>query len=158
MYQLFATLDFFLNQDKHLKYTFSIISWHYIFTCTIFQMESIVGKFGLVVITRAGSDPYKFIYESDLLYKYQVSVEQMKSSFCFDSWRSCSYSCIQYYISKGGVNELRRGTSIFSWVNIGSWIFITLFHIYVNCLLVWSADLWMSYCHLCDMTLNFRLL
>ncbi|RXG52932.1 Nicotinamide/nicotinic acid mononucleotide adenylyltransferase 1, partial [Armadillidium vulgare] len=35
------------------------------------DIETIVGKFGLVVITRNGCDPYKFIYESDLLTRLQ---------------------------------------------------------------------------------------
>ncbi|XP_071827174.1 nicotinamide/nicotinic acid mononucleotide adenylyltransferase 1-like isoform X2 [Apostichopus japonicus] len=38
------------------------------------DMETIVGKYGLVVITRAGTDPYKFIYESDQLYKHQSNI------------------------------------------------------------------------------------
>ena len=37
------------------------------------QIEYIVGSHGLVVITRSGSDPQKFIYESDILTKYQVN-------------------------------------------------------------------------------------
>jgi hypothetical protein len=32
-----------------------------------------VGQHGLVVITREGNNPNKFIYESDLLTKYQVT-------------------------------------------------------------------------------------
>lgn len=38
------------------------------------QIEYIVGKHGLVCITREGSDPRKFIYESDVLTKYEVSL------------------------------------------------------------------------------------
>ncbi|XP_076055514.1 nicotinamide mononucleotide adenylyltransferase [Oratosquilla oratoria] len=38
------------------------------------DIEAIVGKFGLVVITREGSNPYKFIYESDVLTKYQRNI------------------------------------------------------------------------------------
>lgn len=38
------------------------------------DIESIVGKFGLVVITREGSNPYKFIYESDILTKHQKNI------------------------------------------------------------------------------------
>ncbi|XP_011661095.1 nicotinamide/nicotinic acid mononucleotide adenylyltransferase 1 isoform X2 [Strongylocentrotus purpuratus] len=38
------------------------------------DLETIVGKHGLVVITRSGSDPYKFIYESDLLFKYSDNI------------------------------------------------------------------------------------
>jgi nicotinamide mononucleotide adenylyltransferase len=36
-------------------------------------MAAIVRDYGLVVITRHGSDPEKFIYESDLLTNYKVS-------------------------------------------------------------------------------------
>ncbi|XP_071491602.1 nicotinamide/nicotinic acid mononucleotide adenylyltransferase 1-like, partial [Diadema antillarum] len=39
------------------------------------DLETIVGKHGLVVITRSGSDPYKFIYDSDLLYKYSNNIQ-----------------------------------------------------------------------------------
>ncbi|RDD40565.1 Nicotinamide/nicotinic acid mononucleotide adenylyltransferase 1 [Trichoplax sp. H2] len=36
------------------------------------DLQEIVEKFGLVCITRHGSDPRKFIYLSDLLWKYEV--------------------------------------------------------------------------------------
>lgn len=38
------------------------------------DLETIVGRHGLVVVTRAGSDPGKFIYESDILYKHRKNV------------------------------------------------------------------------------------
>nr|CAD7408550.1 unnamed protein product [Timema poppensis] len=38
------------------------------------RIETIVGQHGLVVITRNGSNPYKFIYESDILTKYQNNI------------------------------------------------------------------------------------
>ncbi|XP_061183455.1 nicotinamide/nicotinic acid mononucleotide adenylyltransferase 1-like isoform X2 [Saccostrea echinata] len=38
------------------------------------DIEDIVGKYGLVCITRAGSDPRRFIYESDVLTKYQENI------------------------------------------------------------------------------------
>ncbi|KAI0209397.1 Nicotinamide/nicotinic acid mononucleotide adenylyltransferase 1 [Lamellibrachia satsuma] len=37
------------------------------------DIEEIVSKFGLVIITREGSNPEKFIYESDVLTRFQVS-------------------------------------------------------------------------------------
>ncbi len=43
------------------------------FLCT--QMLDIVKKYGLVVITRSDSNPQKFIYESDLLYRYQNNIQ-----------------------------------------------------------------------------------
>lgn len=41
------------------------------------QIEEIVGKHGLVVISRVGSNPESFIYESDVLTKYIVSLYQL---------------------------------------------------------------------------------
>ncbi|CAH0401718.1 unnamed protein product [Chilo suppressalis] len=38
------------------------------------DMEAIVGRHGLVVVTRAGSDPGKFVYDSDILYKHRNNV------------------------------------------------------------------------------------
>ncbi|XP_072933679.1 nicotinamide/nicotinic acid mononucleotide adenylyltransferase 3 isoform X2 [Epargyreus clarus] len=38
------------------------------------DLETIVGRHGLVVVSRAGSDPGRFIYESDMLYKYRRNV------------------------------------------------------------------------------------
>ncbi|XP_063896200.1 nicotinamide/nicotinic acid mononucleotide adenylyltransferase 1 isoform X1 [Helicoverpa armigera] len=38
------------------------------------DLETIVGRHGLVVVTRAGCDPGRFIYESDMLYKYRKNV------------------------------------------------------------------------------------
>lgn len=37
------------------------------------QIEEIVANYGLVVISRCGSNPDKFIFESDILTKYRVS-------------------------------------------------------------------------------------
>ncbi|KAG6455747.1 hypothetical protein O3G_MSEX009368 [Manduca sexta] len=38
------------------------------------DLETIVGHHGLVVVTRAGSDPGRFIHESDLLYKHRKNI------------------------------------------------------------------------------------
>ncbi|XP_022256918.1 nicotinamide/nicotinic acid mononucleotide adenylyltransferase 1-like isoform X2 [Limulus polyphemus] len=38
------------------------------------DIADIVGNFGLVVITRKGSNPQRFIYESDVLTKYQWNI------------------------------------------------------------------------------------
>ncbi|XP_034837161.1 nicotinamide/nicotinic acid mononucleotide adenylyltransferase 1 isoform X3 [Maniola hyperantus] len=38
------------------------------------DIETIVGRHGLVVVSRAGSDPGRFIYESDMLYKHRKNV------------------------------------------------------------------------------------
>ncbi|XP_022094334.1 nicotinamide/nicotinic acid mononucleotide adenylyltransferase 1-like isoform X1 [Acanthaster planci] len=39
------------------------------------DMTEIVKKYGLVVISRSESNPHKFVYESDLLYKYQSNID-----------------------------------------------------------------------------------
>ena len=49
------------------------------------QIESIVGSYGLVVITREGSNPLKFIYESDVLTRLQVSVQSQHRGCVY--WR-----------------------------------------------------------------------
>lgn len=38
------------------------------------DMETILGRFGLVVVSRSGCDPGRFIYESDMLYKYRKNI------------------------------------------------------------------------------------
>ena len=37
-------------------------------------MEHIVRDYGIVVITRGGSDPMKMVYESDMLSKYSQNI------------------------------------------------------------------------------------
>lgn len=39
-----------------------------------FQIEAIVGEHGIVVITRSGSSPEQFIFQSDLLTKFKVKI------------------------------------------------------------------------------------
>ncbi|KAJ2941594.1 hypothetical protein O0L34_g14648 [Tuta absoluta] len=41
------------------------------------DLETIVGRHGLVVVTRAGCDPGKFIYDSDMLYKHRKNITQV---------------------------------------------------------------------------------
>lgn len=38
------------------------------------DIEAIVRDYGLVVVSRSGSDPHKFIYESDVLTKYTANI------------------------------------------------------------------------------------
>ncbi|XP_025421587.1 nicotinamide/nicotinic acid mononucleotide adenylyltransferase 1 isoform X2 [Sipha flava] len=38
------------------------------------DIEAIVRDFGLVVVSRSGSNPHKFIYESDILTKYMANI------------------------------------------------------------------------------------
>lgn len=54
------------------------------------QIEEIVGKHGLVVISRVGSNPESFIYESDVLTKYIVSLYQL-----------CQFQWYKYFSLEG---------------------------------------------------------
>ncbi|CDW60686.1 CTP transf 2 domain containing protein [Trichuris trichiura] len=38
------------------------------------DMTEILSTFGMVVITRSGSDPFRYVYENDLVYRYQKNV------------------------------------------------------------------------------------
>lgn len=38
------------------------------------DLETIVGRHGLVVVSRAGSQPDKFVFDSDMLYKYRRNI------------------------------------------------------------------------------------
>ncbi|XP_068589412.1 nicotinamide/nicotinic acid mononucleotide adenylyltransferase 1 [Cebidichthys violaceus] len=38
------------------------------------DVAEIVGRYGLVCITRSGSDPHKFIHKSDMLWKYRKNI------------------------------------------------------------------------------------
>lgn len=40
-----------------------------------FQIEAILGEHGIVVITRSGNCPEKFIFQSDLLTKYKKKID-----------------------------------------------------------------------------------
>lgn len=51
------------------KNSFSISNLH----ISIEQIQDIVSNYGLVVISRSGSNPQLFIYESDLLTRLQVN-------------------------------------------------------------------------------------
>ena len=66
------------------------------------QIETIVGKFGLVVITREGSNPYKFIYESDTLSRLQVGTGGylvLGVSVGYFVCLYCYVKCNHYWIS-----------------------------------------------------------
>jgi len=53
--------------------TFSPVSYVCSHECvSLFQIEEIILNYGMVVISRAGSNPEKFIYESDILSKHMV--------------------------------------------------------------------------------------
>lgn len=38
------------------------------------DIAEILGRYGLVCITRSGSDPHKFIHQSDVLWKYRKNI------------------------------------------------------------------------------------
>lgn len=38
------------------------------------DIAEILGRYGLVCITRSGSDPHKFIHQSDTLWKYRKNI------------------------------------------------------------------------------------
>lgn len=40
-----------------------------------FQIEAILGEHGIVVITRSGACPEKFIFQSDLMTKYKNRID-----------------------------------------------------------------------------------
>lgn len=42
--------------------------------CFVFQLDTILGQHGIVVITRSGSNPEQFIFNSDLLSKYRKNI------------------------------------------------------------------------------------
>lgn len=42
---------------------------------TTFQLKGILGEHGIVVITRSGTSPEKFIFQSDLLTKFKTKID-----------------------------------------------------------------------------------
>lgn len=64
------------------------------------DITQIVANYGLICITRAGSDAQKFIYESDLLWKYQSNIHLV------DEWITNDISSTKIR------RALRRGQSI----------------------------------------------
>lgn len=64
------------------------------------DIEEIVNKYGLVCIPRSGSDALKFIYESDVLSKYQENI------FLVTDWMPILISATQIR------RALRRGESV----------------------------------------------
>ena len=42
------------------------------------DIAEIVGRFGLVCITRSGNDPHKFIHQSDMLWKYRKNIHVVR--------------------------------------------------------------------------------
>lgn len=41
----------------------------------VFQIRAILGEHGIVVISRSGTNPEKFIFQSDLLTKYKKNID-----------------------------------------------------------------------------------
>lgn len=42
------------------------------------DIAEIVGRYGLVCITRSGSDPHKFIHQSDMLWRYRKNIHVVR--------------------------------------------------------------------------------
>lgn len=42
------------------------------------DIAEILGHYGLVCVTRSGSDPYKFIYQSDMLWNYRKNIHVVR--------------------------------------------------------------------------------
>lgn len=75
---LWANEDVSRNRACVEKYKHYFINIYILLT----QIEEIVSHYGLVVISRCGSNPDKFIFESDILTKYRVSKPTIyKSSY-----------------------------------------------------------------------------
>lgn len=64
--------EYFWSTWSHFYVWYNGTDWIYL----IFQIETIVGQHGIVVITREGTNPYRFIYESDVLTKHMVSYKK----------------------------------------------------------------------------------
>ncbi|XP_063737989.1 nicotinamide/nicotinic acid mononucleotide adenylyltransferase 1 [Eleginops maclovinus] len=64
------------------------------------DIVEIVGRYGLVCVTRSGSDPHKFIHQSDMLWKYRQNIHVV----C--EWVTNEISATQVRRS------LRRGRSV----------------------------------------------
>ena len=68
------------------------------FFVLILQIRRIVKNYGLVVISREGSNPEKYVYEHDILHKYKVNFPSFKS-VCAFLWQNTNYprfSVIKY--------------------------------------------------------------
>jgi len=70
-------MTLYLSYGIHIQHCYSSVSlgavdYSRACACAVSQMEEIVQKYGMVVITRAGNCPEKFIYENDILTKHKV--------------------------------------------------------------------------------------
>lgn len=80
------------------------------------DIETIVGEHGLVVITRSESNPYKFIYESDLLTKFMTNIvivtEWIKNEISSTKIRRAlrRYESVKYLIADTVVEYIRNNT------------------------------------------------
>jgi len=83
------------------------------------QMEEIVQKFGMVVISRAGSNPEKFIYESDILTKHKVFCLLFNLYYNYKKSYSYMFDIIVWRMEMVYVSLVRRNlVSIFSLFNL----------------------------------------
>ena len=68
----FAVPGLWKDEDVRAVHFFFMFSIH-IWTFNM-QIEDIVSNYGLVVISRSGSNPLQFIYESDVLTRLEVGL------------------------------------------------------------------------------------
>lgn len=66
----FATPGLWATEDVCIATSFDLF-------LSLIQIVSIISKFGLVVVSRFGSNPEKFIYESDILHSLKVLLTTM---------------------------------------------------------------------------------
>lgn len=68
----------------HCVRTLWLLAYFFLFNDDLsFQIEEIVGRFGMVVIDRNGCNPEKCIYESDILTRHKVRVLFLFSYYYF---------------------------------------------------------------------------
>ncbi|KRY42153.1 Nicotinamide mononucleotide adenylyltransferase 1 [Trichinella spiralis] len=78
------------------------------------DIEEIVKTFGLVVITRKNSDPFRFVHESDILYRYRKNVhlitEWIPNEISSTAIRRAlkRNESVQYLIPEGVINYIKQ--------------------------------------------------
>jgi hypothetical protein len=62
------------------------------------QTESICEDYGIICVTRDGSNTRKLIFENDFLYEHRVWWSLPLSSMCLDLWIACSLVCFWWEV------------------------------------------------------------
>ncbi|KRZ33416.1 Nicotinamide mononucleotide adenylyltransferase 1 [Trichinella pseudospiralis] len=82
------------------------------------DIEEIVKTFGLVVITRKNSDPFRFVHESDILYRYRKNIhlitEWIPNEISSTAIRRAlkRNESVQYLIPEGVINYIKQNALI----------------------------------------------